>query len=60
MICMTVRRKKNVDLRLSPLKQSFQIPRKSDVGPANSDIIIERKKMYEQFVNKVWIQTTFQ
>ena len=47
-ICMTVRKKKTVDLRFSPLKQSIETPRNSHIGPENCDIIIEGKRRYEQ------------
>ena len=48
MICMTVRKKNTVGLRLSPLKRSIETRGNSDIEPANSDIIIEGKRVYEQ------------
>ena len=48
MICMTVRKKKTVDLRFSPLKQIIETPASSDIGPANFDINIKVKRRYEQ------------
>ena len=44
MIYMTVRKKLTLILRFSPLKGSIETPGISDIGWANSDIIISRRE----------------
>ena len=41
------------------MKQSIEIPGNSDIGPGNSDIIIEGKRRYDQWFKKMRIEDTY-